>query len=377
MSDNTFYPVLGVTHNCNLNCVYCYQKHDKEHRMTLETAKKCIDWIFNNIPPDCENIEISFIGGEPLLEFSLLRQVVEYTLSKDVEQKIIFYATTNGTILTTEMKNWFVKNKDIFVLGLSLDGTPEVHNHNRDDSFEKIDFDFFHTTWPFQGVKMTLTEYSLYHLADSIKYIHSLGIKEINGVNLFEGEFDWNDEKYVRILIPQLNDLVDFYTVNDKLPLNSMLNRKIQYCEAKEKEMKKWCGIGTGTVFFDTDGTRRPCQFATSMSFNESDLEKFCNHDFEKEENFVDNECFNNCYIYPVCTHCASANYLTKKSFKEWDKSKCRLHKLMTLYSAEVQARRIVKNPNRYDDETKYNLIKAIKKIKKLYLKEFSEYLIN
>ena len=49
----------------------------------------------------------------------------------------------------------------------------------------------------------------------------------------------------------------------------------------------------------------------------------------------------------------------------------------MTLYSAEVQARRIVKNPNRYDDETKYNLIKAIKKIKKLYLKEFSEYFIN
>ena len=67
--------------------------------------------------------------------------------------------------------------------------------------------------------------------------------------------------------------------------------------------MKKWCGIGTATVFFDTDGTRRRCQFATSMSFNESDLEKFCNHDFEKEENFVDNECFNNCYIYPVCTH--------------------------------------------------------------------------
>ena len=375
--NTTFYPILGVTHNCNLNCLYCYQKHDTEHRMTFETAKTCIDWCFANKPKDCEGIEFDFIGGEPLLEFNLIRKVVEYTLSKPHKEKLIFYATTNGTILTDEMRKWFSENKDIFVLGLSLDGTPDVHNHNRCNSFEKIDIDFFLKTWPFQGIKMTLTEYSLKHLAESIKYLHSLGIEDIGGVNLFEGNFPWDDEKFVKILIPQLNELVDFYVENDELKLNQMLDRNIQYCEAKEKRKSKWCGIGTGTIYFDTDGTRYPCQFATSMTFNENDLNKFCSQDFTKDEDFVDDYCYNNCYIYPVCNHCASANFLTQKTFKVQDKSKCRIQKLVTLYSAEIQARRLVKNPDRYDEKTKYNLINAIKKIKTLLLPEFSEYFEN
>lgn len=370
-----FSPTICVTHNCNLNCIYCYQKHDTNNRMTLDTAKKCIDWIFNNIPEDMSGVEVGFIGGEPMLEFELIKSIIEYTKSKNIKEEYIFYATTNGTILTEEMKEWLIKHKEIFVLGLSLDGLPETHNKNRSNSFNKIDIDFFVKTWPCQGIKMTLSEYSLENLAKNIKFLHSLGFCEIGGVNLFEGDFDWSDEKYIEILIPQLEELVEFYVENDQLHLNQMMNRNLKLCEEKNRQAKKWCGIGTGAIFFDVDGTRRPCPFVTPMTFEAKELEKICECDYSKTEDFIDDICFNECYIYPICPHCAGANYLTQKSFKVRNKSKCKIQKLITLYSADLQAKRLLKNPERYDDITKYNLINAIQKIRNNYLEEFSQYM--
>lgn len=146
-------------------------------------------------------------------------------------------------------------------------------------------------------------------------------------------------------------------------------------CEDKNRLKKKWCGIGTGAIFFDVDGTKRPCPFVTPMTFEEDGLEEICSCDYSRTEDFIDDYCFNNCYMYSVCPHCAGANYLTQKTFKVRDKSKCKIQKLITLYSADLQAKRIVNNPERYDEATKYNLINAIQKIKELYLNEFQEYL--
>ncbi len=370
-----FSPTICVTHNCNLDCIYCYQEHDINNRMTLDTAKRCIDWIFDNVPDDMSGVEIGFIGGEPMLEFDLIKKVIEYTQAKNPSEEYIFYATTNGTVLTDEMKEWLVKHKEIFVLGLSLDGLPDTHNHNRSNSFDKIDIDFFVKTWACQGIKMTLSEYSLERLAENIKYVHSLGFCEIGGVNLFEGQFNWGDEKYIKMIIPQLEELVDFYVENDNLRLDQMMNRKLEMCEDKNRLKKKWCGIGTGAIFFDVDGTKRPCPFVTPMTFEEDGLEEICSCDYSRTEDFIDDYCFNNCYMYSVCPHCAGANYLTQKTFKVRDKSKCKIQKLITLYSADLQAKRIVNNPERYDEATKYNLINAIQKIKELYLNEFQEYL--
>jgi len=114
------------------------------------------------------------------------------------------------------MKQWFSEKKDIFKLGLSLDGKKDTHDYNRCNSFDSIDIDFFLNNYPEQGIKMTLSEYSLPHLADDIKYIYSLGFKEIDGVNLAEGAFDWSKDIYIKILMPQLKELVDFYVENDK-----------------------------------------------------------------------------------------------------------------------------------------------------------------
>lgn len=369
-----FSPSLCVTHNCNLNCVYCYQKHDTNNRMSFDVAKKSIDWIFSNVPDDMDGVEVSFIGGEPLLEYDLIRKIYDYTHEKyGNDYSYIFYATTNGVLLDNEMKAWFYDHRDTFVLGLSLDGLPDTHNHNRSNSFDPIDKEFFLKTWPFQGIKMTISDYTLPHLADNIIYLHKLGFKEIGGVNLFEGEFDWSDEKYIRLLIPELKKLVAFYVEHDDLALDQMMGRRIDVCCMEFDVKRKWCGIGTGTIFFDTDGKRYPCPFVTPMTFSKNELDDIQNTDFNDSDNFVDEECFD-CYIHPICPYCPGANYLTQKSFKHRDKSKCRAQKLITLYVADLLAKRLLKNPNSVPKEQIYNTITAIERIRKNFLPEFSEY---
>jgi len=372
-----FCPSICVTHDCNLNCIYCYQKHDDNNHMTLDTAKECIDWIFNNIPSYADGgVELGFIGGEPLLEFELLKDIVKYTCSKPRGTKIVFYASTNGAFLSDEIKNWFTKHKECFVLGLSLDGNKETHNMNRSNSFDAIDFNFFLRNWPEQGIKMTLSEYSLPRLAENIRFIHSIGFKEIGGVNLAEGDFDWSSDKYIKILIPQLEELVDFYVSNESLKLNQMFDKHLYTCEAKVRERRKWCGIGTGTIFFDTNGERYPCPFITPMTFSEAELSAIMDTDYTIDDNFLDDECFSECYIYSLCPTCAGANHLNYKTFKKRDKRRCRIQKLITLFSADLHAQRIVKNPEIYQKDNLYNTIEAIKKIRQLYLPEFEEFLI-
>ena len=377
MKQNTrrFFPSLCVAHKCNLSCVYCYQKHKSDKKMSLDTGKNVIDWIFNNVTTETD-IEISFIGGEPLLEFELIKDIYNYTITKYVKNNYIFYATTNGAIITDEMKKWFTENKERFTLGLSLDGDKETHNFNRSNSFDDIDIMFFKKNWPEQGIKMTLSEYSLANFAHDIKYLHSLDYGDIRGVNLSEGDFDWDNEKYIEILIPQLKELVDFYLKNPGLKVNQMFDKRLDFCEMQNDWNQKWCGMGEGTVLFDVDGKKYPCAFFTPMTFSCVELEKILETDFKNNNIFLDENCKNNCYIYPICPSCYGSNYIVNKNFNIRNKSKCKIQKLTSLFIADLQAKKISSNNGMIKDENiLYHTIEAIKKIRELYLDEFKKYL--
>lgn len=342
--------------------------------MSFETAKKVLDSIFENVPEGFEEVSIGLIGGEPLLEFELIRKMFEYTKQIKPKYPYIFFASTNGTVLTDEMKAWFHNNKDFFWLGLSLDGDRDTHNHNRSNSFDKIDIAFFKDNWPTQDIKATLSDYSLKNLSHDIKFLHTLGFP-VSGCNEFEGDFDWDKDEYISILAKQLKELSDFYVENDTLRPNQMLNLPIETCETKNRDRIKWCGIGEGTVFFDIDGQKYPCSFITPMTFSQEQIAEIKNINYKDSDNFIDNDCFDNCYIYPICRTCAGACYLNNGSFKKREKTRCRTQKLAALFAADIQARRIVKNPDNFDKKTLYTKIAAIKKIRELYLDEFKQFL--
>jgi radical SAM protein with 4Fe4S-binding SPASM domain len=129
------------------------------------------------------------------------------------------------------------------------------------------------------------------------------------------------------------------------------------------------------TKFFDVDGKMYPCSFTAPMTFLEHDLNNILKTDFENDNNFVDDDCFEKCYIYPICSTCTGSDYLVNKSFKQRDKRKCQLQKLTALFTADLLAKRIQKNQKYFDGAKLYYTIEAIKKIRGLYLDEFKKYL--
>ena len=192
-------------------------------------------------------------------------------------------------------------------------------------------------------------------------------------MNLAEGNFWGDEENVIRELVVQLRELVDFYTEHDSL-YNQMFDKRFELCEAKERRKIKWCGTGVSCLFFDVDGKQYPCSYFTPMTFSDQELQEIMSLDFTNEELFAEDKCFNDCYIYPLCPTCAGANYQTNKAFGVKNQIHCRTQKLISLFAAELQARKIIKNPNLYDSRTTYYTIKAIEEIKDLYYDEFKMY---
>lgn len=129
--------VLELTEACNLRCGYCiYNEHHPNFRgysgkcMSFETAKKSIDLLLHNYKG--EEFALSFYGGEPLMNFSLLRKCIEYARRAYPSVKMSYSFTTNLTLLTQEMVQYFASLENIEIL-CSLDGPQEIHDKYRTD----------------------------------------------------------------------------------------------------------------------------------------------------------------------------------------------------------------------------------------------------
>ncbi|MCQ2295390.1 MAG: 4Fe-4S cluster-binding domain-containing protein [Bacteroidales bacterium] len=357
---------LVVTHNCNLSCVYCYE-HNKTtaKRMSLEIAKETLSKYLTE--GDYEEVHISFIGGEPLLEFALIRELCEWVWMNTWNKKYIFFATTNGTIMTREMKDWFVLNKRRFSLCLSLDGRKETHDINRCNSFDKIDLDFFLTNWPDQPIKMTISDKNLQHLADDVIFIQEYGFK-IGGCNFVEGVLMEDFDTKFEIIAEQLKLLVDYYLNHPEFDDPRIFAYPLAACENRENESRKRCGTGDNMVVVDIDGKKYPCTFFSPVSMSEQQLEEILSLDFSDPNLFIDKRCFSECYIYPVCYGCYGDNYCTTGKITCRSEQKCMLNKLKIRASAQYHGQRLLKKLQSSDSilEKDALTINAILKINQL-----------
>ena len=125
---------LELTEKCNLRCEYCIynDRFDKvrqfsENEMSIETVKTAIDLLAKNGE---DEIAITFYGGEPLLRFDLIKYAVEYAQKSISDKKLIFSMTSNMTLMTKEMANFFA-SVDGFSVVCSIDGPEDVHNSYR------------------------------------------------------------------------------------------------------------------------------------------------------------------------------------------------------------------------------------------------------
>ncbi len=126
--------VLQIANDCNLNCIYCYGEGGtygrKRELMTIDTAKKAIDFMVENCG-DAQKLSVVFFGGEPLINFEVVKGTLEYckTLEESTGKKFGYSMTTNGTILTDEIYN-FIKDNHISIL-ISIDGGKNIQDKHR------------------------------------------------------------------------------------------------------------------------------------------------------------------------------------------------------------------------------------------------------
>ena len=125
---------LHIAHDCNLACKYCFAEegeyHGRRALMSFEVGKKAIDFLLAN-SGDRRNLEVDFFGGEPLMNWNVVKQIVEYGRSKETEfdKKFRFTLTTNGMLLNDEVMEF--ANREMSNVVLSLDGRKEVNDAMR------------------------------------------------------------------------------------------------------------------------------------------------------------------------------------------------------------------------------------------------------
>ena len=122
---------LHIAHDCNLACKYCFagegEYHGRRALMSLEVGRKALDFLVEN-SGNRVNLEVDFFGGEPLMNWQVVKELVAYgrSLEEPHHKKFRFTLTTNGVLLTDEVMDFV--NKEMSNLVLSIDGRKEIHD---------------------------------------------------------------------------------------------------------------------------------------------------------------------------------------------------------------------------------------------------------
>lgn len=137
---------LHIAHTCNLNCSYCFASQGKYHgeraMMSFEVGKRALDFLIENSGTR-KNLEVDFFGGEPLMNFDVVKQLVAYarSIEKEKNKNFRFTLTTNGVLIDDDVIDF--ANRECSNVVLSLDGRKEIHDrfrvdYNGNGSWEKI-----------------------------------------------------------------------------------------------------------------------------------------------------------------------------------------------------------------------------------------------
>ncbi len=137
---------LHVAHSCNLNCAYCFASQGKYHGeralMSFEVGKRALDFLVEN-SGSRRNLEVDFFGGEPLMNWQVVKDLVAYarSIEKEKGKNFRFTLTTNGMLIDEDVIDF--ANREMSNVVLSLDGRKEIHDATRVDyagngSYERI-----------------------------------------------------------------------------------------------------------------------------------------------------------------------------------------------------------------------------------------------
>jgi len=255
---------MFLTENCPLRCDYCFVEGKNDYKkMNEETAKKAVDFLIRE-SADKKDINIIFFGGEPLLEFDLIKKITEYANNEAGKRnkKISYDITTNGVLFTEERLRFFQQNGIKFLL--SIDGDAETHNRHRKTAKGKGSFELvmeklplMKKYQPWMGAKLTVHPDTAHKITDNVRDLAGIGFNQFiigsaSGV-------EW-DKKTWKIYEDQMYEVARLYREMRK---NKQYFRMTLFEEEEDKFFNKkyvWgCQAGRHSLTIATNGDIYPC----------------------------------------------------------------------------------------------------------------------
>lgn len=357
-----------VTEACNLKCTYCYQINKSPKVMSWETAKACVDLLFNMYEEDLEDgfinrktefIILDFIGGEPMLQIGLIHRIVDYFIEQSLE-KVPLWAETfmisissNGTIYFSEDVQEFLRKYDGRIsYSVSIDGAKEMHDkcrvfHDGSGSYDLAVAAQEHYNKTHRcptGTKATVSPENMPYLNDTVTYFIEHHYTQIHANTIYEE--DWTVEQGTEFYY-KLKEVADTL-----LELNGAVEISLfdsNFFRPKEDPTKTWCGGYTSMLAFDTEGNCYPCiRYMESSLGTDAEPVVIGNAwegiwKSEKAKDIYkclscvtwtsqnDEEC-NNCPIAEGCADCAAQSYQQYGCFnKRHKEGSCWVHRARSL----------------------------------------------
>ena len=311
---------LHVAHTCNLNCSYCFASQGKYHGeravMSFEVGKRALDFLVEN-SGSRKNLEVDFFGGEPLMNFQVVKDLVAYarSIEKEKGKNFRFTLTTNGVQIDQDVIDFV--NRECSNVVLSLDGRKEVHDRFRVDyagngSWEKIVPKFQELVKARGGkdyyMRGTFTHANPDFLKD-IQQMLDLGFTELSmePVVCAKGDPSELTQEDLPIVLEQYEKLAQLMLERDKegRPF-TFYHYKIDLTGGP-CIYKRISGCGSGTEYMAVTpwGDLYPChQFVGEEAFKLGNIwEGVTNR--EAQQQFAD--C--NVYAHPECRDCWARLY--------------------------------------------------------------------
>lgn len=308
---------IWLTTDCNLRCKYCYEGNNKKHiRMSQKMANQVIKFICESFSNEDEELCIDFHGGEPLLNFNILKFFVEGLKKCFPDKRKNYSITTNATLLNDEQINYLVEN--IKNISVSIDGSKEKHDKYRVFPDGKGSYDIaisnslklLYRLQEKLRVRMTFGSDTVVGLADDMKQLYDLGFKTIAALpDIFSP--DWTKQDFETL--KQEIETMKWY-IDDKSVYFNLIEPLVVQKKGK-------CTGGITEVDIYPDGSIYPCTMAAGISmFQIGDV--FRGIDIEKRNEILSHsECnIDTCvdcdmYSFCECIRCRIVNKLTMDSY--------------------------------------------------------------
>lgn len=337
---------ISTNSTCNLNCIYCYEREKEYLEFDESEAIVIIDRILNEATE--KGTKIKLHGGEPFLVFRKIRHLCETIWAKNYPEKYRFHITTNGTLIHGEIQDWLFKNRDKIVIKLSLDGNRESSEINRPHSFDQIDFAFFVKTWPNLRVNMTVSPQTLPFMYENVKYIHSLGIKDI--ISHFALRTDWSGCSLEKTMYQQLIQISDYYLDHPDIQPWHLFGQDIGRTLYTKKRCVSSCNIGQELAYDFQTRQYYPCYMCFPSMAGEETSKELLDIDFTNPDNIEEEVCLK-CPFLNICSTCYAENYISRGAISRRDMSLCKYLKIIFAVLFQFEYRRILqlKEPSSSD----------------------------